>query len=121
MGNVHVNGGTVGLAADGNPVGAANPMPIGAAAIAPKATSRFKLAANGVQTLTPPTGASVLVVAARTASWSMTLDGTVPTAGDDLPIVVGAPWTVIPLGTGMTIKAIRDTADSGTLHGFWGS
>lgn len=71
-------------------------------------------------TLTPPTGATKLLIQAFTQNIRITLDGTTPTASTGFQIVAADPPLMIPVGSGMSIKVIQETA-SASIQYQWAS
>ena len=70
--------------------------------------------------LTPPTGATKILIQALSQNVRFTLDGSTPTAAIGFQLAAGDPPIVIPLGTGMTIKVIEEAATA-SLQYQWGS
>lgn len=70
-------------------------------------------------TLTPPEGATKLMVQAHVQNVRFTLDGTAPTASLGFQIAAGDPPIIIPLGNGTTIKVIEEAATA-DLQFQWG-
>ena len=75
---------------------------------------------SSATTLTPPTGATKIMIQALTQNVRYTLDGTAPEAAKGFQLLAGDPPLVIPLGSGMTIKVIQETATA-DLQYQWGS
>ena len=61
-------------------------------------------------TLTPPTGATKLLIQALDQNIRITLDGTTPTATKGFQLAAGDPMLLIPLGNTTSIKVIEEAA-----------
>ena len=61
-------------------------------------------------TLTPPTGATKLLIQATGKDIRITLDGTVPTATCGFSLTADDPMLLIPLGNNTVIKVIEEEA-----------
>ena len=71
-------------------------------------------------TLTPPAGATKLLIQALDQNVRYTLDGTAPTASKGFQLKDGDPPVQIPVGTGMTIKVIEEAATADIQYQ-WGA
>ena len=71
-------------------------------------------------TLTPPTGASKLLIQALSQNVRFTLDGADPTSSKGFQLQAGDPPVVLPVGTGMTIKVIEEAATADVQYQ-WGA
>lgn len=60
--------------------------------------------------LTPPAGATKLLIQAITQNVRYTLDGTTPTASVGFQLKAGDPPVVIPVGEDTGVKVIQETA-----------
>lgn len=74
---------------------------------------------SSATTLTPPTGATKILIQALTQNVRFTLDGTAPTASLGFQLVAGDPAVLIPLGTDTTLKVIEEAATA-DLQYQWG-
>ena len=74
---------------------------------------------SGVVTLTPPIGATKLLIQALTQNVRFTLSGHNPTATKGFQLVAGDPPTVIPIATEMEIRVVEETATA-DLQYQWG-
>jgi hypothetical protein len=70
-------------------------------------------------TLTPPTGATKLLIQALDTNLRVTLDGTTPTTAKGFQLVAGDPPLLIPLGINTIVKVIEEAA-SCDLQYQWG-
>jgi hypothetical protein len=61
-------------------------------------------------TLTPPTGATKILIQATSQNVRLTLDGSDPTASKGFQIVASDPPVMIPVGQGTVIKVIQEAA-----------
>ena len=61
-------------------------------------------------TLTPPTGATKLLIQATGKDVRITLDGTTPTATKGFSLKADDPMLLIPLGNNTTVKVIEEEA-----------
>ena len=61
-------------------------------------------------TLTPPEGATKLLIQALDKNVRYTLDGTTPTASKGFQLAAGDPPVIIPIGNDMVIKVIEEAA-----------
>lgn len=61
-------------------------------------------------TLTPPAGATKLLIQALTQNIRYTLDGTTPTATCGFQLKAGDPPVMIPIGNDMEIQVIEEAA-----------
>ena len=69
-------------------------------------------------TLTPPAGATKLLVQALDKNVRYTLDGTTPTASKGFQLAAGDPPIIIPIGNGTTIKIIEEAASADLNYQF---
>jgi len=74
---------------------------------------------TGVVTLTPPTGATKLLIQALDQNIRITLDGTAPDATTGFQIKAGDPMLLIPLGNATVIKVIEEAATA-DINMQWG-
>ena len=65
---------------------------------------------SSATTLTPPTGATKLLIQALTKNIRITLDGTAPEAAKGFQLAAGDPMLLIPLGNDTVIKVIEEEA-----------
>lgn len=65
---------------------------------------------SSATTLTPPTGATKILIQALDQNVRFTLDGTAPTASLGFQLKAGDPAVMIPVGAGMTLKVIEEAA-----------
>lgn len=77
-------------------------------------------AINASVTLTPPTGATKILIQALTQNVRFTLDGTTPEAAKGFQLAAGDPPTLIPLGNGTVLKVIEEAATADIQYQ-WGS
>ena len=70
-------------------------------------------------TLTPPSGASKLLIQALGQNVRYTLDGTAPTTSLGFQLMAGDPPRIIPVGNDMVIKVIQE-APTADLEMQWG-
>jgi len=70
-------------------------------------------------TLTPPAGATKIMIQSVTQNARITLDGTVPTATKGFQLQNGDQMMLIPLGDDTVIKVIEETATA-DLQYQWG-
>jgi len=61
-------------------------------------------------TLTPPIGATKLLIQALDQACRFTLDGTTPTAANGFQLAAGDPPLLLPLGGSSVIKVIEEAA-----------
>ena len=71
-------------------------------------------------TLTPPSGASKLLIQTLTQNVRYTLEGTVPTASVGFQLRAGDPPVIIPIGVNTTIKVVQEAATA-SLQYEWGN
>lgn len=71
---------------------------------------------SGATTLTPPTGATHLLIQALTQNVRYTLDGTAPTASLGFQLRAGDPPVIIPIGAGIVVKVIQELATASLQH-----
>lgn len=76
------------------------------------------LAINTAKTLTPPGGATLLMIQALTQNVRYTLDGTTPTATTGFQLKAGDPAILVPIGSGTTVKVIEETATADLQYQF---
>jgi hypothetical protein len=71
--------------------------------------------------ISPPAnlGANQLLIQALTQNVRFTLDNTTPTATVGFQLKAGDPATLIPLGAGVVVRVIEETA-SATIQYQWG-
>jgi hypothetical protein len=75
---------------------------------------------SGATTLTPPTGATKLLIQALAQNVRFTLDATVPTASVGFQLKAGDPPLLIPIKAGQVVTVIEETA-SGNIEFAWGN
>lgn len=85
--------------------------PVGAHVDGPTLTSAV--------TLTPPTGATKIMLQALTQNVRFTLDGTTPTASLGFQLKAGDPAVIVQIGNDVTLKVIEETATA-DLQYQWG-
>jgi hypothetical protein len=78
------------------------------------------LAIVAAQTLTPPTGATKLMIQAADKNVRYTLDGTVPTASKGFRLAADGLPVVILIESGVTVKVIEEAATA-DLQYQWGN
>ena len=61
-------------------------------------------------TLTPPTGATKLLIQALSQNIRITLDGTTPDATTGFQLAAGDPMLLIPLGNNTVVRVIEEAA-----------
>lgn len=69
-------------------------------------------------TLTPPSGATKLLIQALTQNVRFTLDGTVPTASKGFQLVAADPAIIVPIGANTVIKVIEEQATADLQYQF---
>jgi hypothetical protein len=74
---------------------------------------------SSATTLTPPTGATKILIQALTQNVRVTLDGTNPTATLGFQLKAGDPPLLIPLGNSTVLKVIEEAATA-DLQYQWG-
>lgn len=74
---------------------------------------------SSATTLTPPTGATKILIQALTQNVRFTLDGTAPTASRGFQLKAGDPPMLIPLGASTVLKVIEEAATA-DLQYQWG-
>ena len=65
---------------------------------------------SSATTLTPPTGASLLMIQATGQNVLITLDGTTPTTTAGFTLYAGDPPSLVPVAPDAVIKVIQSTA-----------
>lgn len=65
---------------------------------------------SSAETLTPPAGATKILIQAITQNLRYTLDGTTPEAAVGFQLKAGDPPLLIPLGIGTSLKVIEEAA-----------
>ena len=75
---------------------------------------------SSVVTLTPPTGATKLLIQALDQNIRITLDGTAATTSLGFQLAAGDPMLLIPLGNNTVIKVIEEAATD-DIQIQWGS
>lgn len=65
---------------------------------------------SSATTLTPPAGATAILIQVLTQNIRYTLDGTTPTASVGFQLKAGEPATIIPWNDNMTLQVIQETA-----------
>lgn len=65
---------------------------------------------SSATTLTPPAGATKILIQALDANVRLTLDGSDPTATKGFQLVDGDPLIMLPLSPSTTVKVIQETA-----------
>lgn len=65
---------------------------------------------SSATTLTPPAGATGLIIQALGQNVRVTIDGTTPTATTGFQLLAGGVPRLIPVGTGTVIKVIQEAA-----------
>jgi hypothetical protein len=74
---------------------------------------------SSATTLTPPAGATKLLVQALTQNVRFTLNGTAPEAAKGFQLKAGDPPLLLPLGNGTVLKVIEEAATA-DLQYQWG-
>jgi len=65
---------------------------------------------SSATTLTPPTGATKIMMQAVGQNVRFTLDGTAPTASKGFQLAAGDPPVIVPMGLRTTLKVIQEAA-----------
>jgi hypothetical protein len=76
------------------------------------------LSISSAVTLTPPAGATKLLIQTLTQNIRYTLDGTTPTASKGFQLVAGDPPIIIPIGHDMTVKIIEEASTASLQYQF---
>lgn len=79
-----------------------------------------ELAINAVKTLTPPDGATKVMIQAITQNLRFTLDGTAPTTTKGFQLSSSDGPLIVPLGKNTTVKVIEEVATCDFQYQ-WGS
>lgn len=75
---------------------------------------------SSATTLTPPTGATKILIQALEKNVRFTLDGTAPEAAKGFQLKAGDPPLLIPLGNATVLKVIQEEATADVQYQ-WGS
>jgi hypothetical protein len=75
---------------------------------------------SSATTLTPPAGATKIMLQALTQNVRITFDGTAPEAAKGFQLKAGDPLAILPLGKDTVIKVIQEQA-SASLQYQWGN
>lgn len=73
---------------------------------------------SSATTLTPPSGATKLLIQAMSQNVRFTLDGTTPEAAKGFQLKAGDPPLLIPLGNSTTVKVIQEAATADLQYQF---
>lgn len=76
------------------------------------------LTISSVQTLTPPAGATKLLVQALTQNIRYTIDGSNPSTTSGFQLKAGDPPIIIPLGNRTIIKVIEESGGASLQYQF---